>query len=62
MIDSKRLTERLGLSGRTTVSGVLEGLDAMAAAEVARILAGKPLLHIALDDQRMVSLHCLSAS
>ena len=56
MIDSKRLTERLGLSGRSIVSGCLEGLDAMAAAAAARILGGRPLLHVALDDQRMASL------
>jgi hypothetical protein len=56
MIDSKRLTERLAMSGRTILSGVLEGLDAMAAAEAARLLKGKPLVHVALDDQRMASL------
>ena len=56
MIEEKALAERLGLSGRTTVSGVLEGLDAMAAAQAARRLAGEPLIHVALDDQRMASL------
>ncbi|WP_368912111.1 transcription-repair coupling factor [Taklimakanibacter deserti] len=56
MIDRKRLTERLGLSGRSIVSGCLEGLDAMAAAEAARLLKGEPLIHVALDDQRMASL------
>lgn len=56
MIDKDRLADRLGLSGRTIVSGVLEGLDAMAAAQAARALAVKPLVHVALDDQRMASL------
>ena len=47
MIDLTSLT-----TGRTTLSGVAEGLDAMALAAAARSAAPRLLIHVARDDQR----------
>ena len=56
MIDLSRLKPRLGVSGRVPVSGVPQGFDAMLLPEIARQLDTHPLIHVALDDQRLAAL------
>ena len=56
MIDSAKLASCLGLSGRTQLSGVPEGLDALLLPDIARRLSTIPLLHICVDDQRLSTL------
>ncbi|CAN5162897.1 transcription-repair coupling factor [soil metagenome] len=57
MNSTDALRQRLGVSGRTVISGVPEGLDAILLADAAHALErGRPLLHIALDDMRVASL------
>src|SRR4051812_27334317 len=51
-----KLKPRLAVSGRTILSGVPEGLDALAMADIARALGHQPLLHIARDDQRLSAM------
>ena len=56
MINIAKLIPRLGISGRIPVSGVPEGLEAMLLPQLARHLAGVPLLHVCVDDQRLSTL------
>ena len=53
MIDLSKLVLRLKTSGRIPLSGIPEGLDAMLLPQLARHLAGVPLLHVCVDDQRL---------
>ncbi len=53
MIDITRLKTRLAMPGRVELSGVPQGLDAMLLPKVAAELAGRALVHVALDDQRL---------
>jgi transcription-repair coupling factor (superfamily II helicase) len=50
------LRRRLDIGGRTILSGVPEGLDAIVLADIARTLGERVLLHVTSDDQRMASL------
>jgi transcription-repair coupling factor (superfamily II helicase) len=52
----QEIKTRLATAGRSIVSGVPDGLDAMVLADVAKALGKRPLLHVALDDQRMAEL------
>ncbi|MBC8037881.1 MAG: transcription-repair coupling factor, partial [Rhizobiales bacterium] len=52
MIALNRLKARLAVPGRVELSGVPQGLDAMLLPKVAQEL-GRPLVHVALDDQRL---------
>ena len=56
MIDLTRLKPRLKLPGRTAVSGVPQGLDAMLLPMIARDIGGRVLVHVAVDDQRAAVL------
>jgi transcription-repair coupling factor (superfamily II helicase) len=51
-----QLKDRLATAGRTVLSGVPQGFDALVLSETAEVLAARPLVHVALDDQRMASL------
>ena len=53
MIDLARLKPRLAVPGRIQLSGVPQGLDAMLLPKVAETLGSRPLVHVALDDQRV---------
>ncbi len=53
MIDLARLKPRLATSGRVQLSGVPHGLDAMLLPRIAALLGPQPLVHVALDDQRL---------
>ena len=53
MIDIDRLKPRLTTSGRVQLSGVPQGLDAMLLPRIAEALGPRPLVHVALDDQRL---------
>ncbi len=53
MIDLARLKPRLATSGRVPLSGVPHGLDAMLLPRIAALLGPQPLVHVALDDQRL---------
>ena len=53
MIDLARLKPRLATSGRVQLSGVPHGLDAMLLPKIAALLGPQPLVHVALDDQRL---------
>ena len=50
------LMKRFAIGGRTILSGVPEGYDAVILADIARTLKDQPLLHVCLDDQRQASL------
>ncbi len=56
MIDLSPLKPRLGLTGRVPLSGVPQGFDSLLLPEIARELGARPLLHVALDDQRLAAL------
>jgi transcription-repair coupling factor (superfamily II helicase) len=56
MIDLAKLVPRLKTSGRIPLSGIPEGLDAMLLPQLARHLAGVPLMHVCVDDQRLSTL------
>ena len=56
MIDLARLKARLAVSGRISVSGVPQGLDAMLLPEIARAIGPRVLVHVAVDDQRLAVL------
>jgi transcription-repair coupling factor (superfamily II helicase) len=57
MIDLAKLKPRLNQPGRTAVSGVPQGLDAMLLPRIARETGhGRVLVHVALDDQRAAVL------
>ena len=56
MMDIAKLKPRLGLPGRIEVGGVPQGLDAMLLPEIAKAIASRPLLHVALDDARVAVL------
>jgi transcription-repair coupling factor (superfamily II helicase) len=51
-----QLKDRLATAGRTIVSGVPSGFDALVLSEVAASLGKRPLLHVALDDSHAASL------
>ncbi len=53
MMDLARLKPRLATPGRVQLSGVPQGLDAMLLPRIASALAPRPLVHVALDDQRL---------
>ncbi|MGH6907570.1 MAG: CarD family transcriptional regulator, partial [Aestuariivirga sp.] len=53
MIDLTRLKARLAVPGRVELSGVPQGVDAMLLPKIAGVLEGRPLVHVALDDQRL---------
>ena len=53
MMDLARLKPRLATPGRVQLSGVPHGLDAMLLPRIASALAPRPLVHVALDDQRL---------
>ena len=53
MIDLARLKPRLATSGRVQLSGVPHGLDAMLLPRIAALLGPQPVVHVALDDQRL---------
>src|SRR5687767_14105870 len=55
MIDLSAVTNRLAILVRMPLSGVPAGFDAMLLPEIARELA-RPLIHVALDDQRLAAL------
>ncbi len=48
--------KRFAIGGRTVLSGVPEGYDAVVLADIARTLKDQRLLHVCLDDQRQASL------
>lgn len=50
------LKPRLTRPGRTTLSGVPQGLDAMLIPAIAEAAAGRALVHVAVDDQRAALL------
>ncbi len=52
----QRLKDRVNVAGRTIVSGVPQGFDALVLADTAKMLGARPLIHVALDDQRLASL------
>ena len=56
MTDLTNLRQRLDQTGRTVLAGVPDGYDAIVLGETARLLGGRILVHVALDDQRMASL------
>ena len=56
MIDVAKLKSRLAMPGRIEVGGLPQGLDAMLLPEVAKAVAPRPLLHVALDDSRIAVL------
>ena len=56
MIDLSKLTPRLSQPGRTAVSGVPEGLDAMLLPEIAKTAGKRVVVHVAVDDQRAAVL------
>ncbi len=50
------LKPRLGLPGRTLLSGLPEGLDAMLLPEIARSIGTAGLVHVCRDDQHLAAL------
>ena len=56
MIDVSKLTPRLTQPGRTAVSGVPQGLDAMLLPEIARAVGKRVVVHVAVDDSRAAVL------
>jgi len=56
MIDISSLLPRLAVPGRQRLSGVPEGLDAMALPALAGALGVRVLVHVARDDQRLAAL------
>ena len=56
MIDLSKLAPRLKHPGRTAVSGVPEGLDAMLLPEIAKAVGKRVVVHVAVDDQRAAVL------
>ena len=56
MIDIAPLRPLLGRPGRTTLSGVPEGLDAMLIPGIARSAERRVVVHVAVDDQRAATL------
>jgi transcription-repair coupling factor (superfamily II helicase) len=52
----EQFTDRLATAGRIVVSGVPQGYDALVLSEIAARRGDRPLLHVALDDQRAASL------
>ena len=56
MIDLAKLNPRLKRPGRTAVSGVPQGLDAMLLPLIAGHVAPRVTVHVALDDQRAAVL------
>ena len=55
-LNAKKLSQLVRQLGRRVVSGVPEGLDGLAIADLARAAAPKCLIHIARDDQRLFHL------
>ncbi len=60
MIEIKRLTPRLTKPGRTQVSGVPQGFDAMLLPEIAKAAGKRVTVHVAVDDGR--ALRCWPTS
>jgi hypothetical protein len=56
MIDITKLGPRLSRPGRTAVSGVPQGLDAMLLPEIAKAAGKRITVHVAVDDQRAAVL------
>ena len=56
MIDLSKLLPRLAQPGRTAVSGVPQGLDAMLLPEIAKAAGKRIVVHVAVDDQRAAVL------
>ena len=56
MIDIAKLKARLDRPGRTAVSGVPQGLDAMLLPEIAKAAGKRVVVHVAVDDQRAAVL------
>ncbi|MFN4141971.1 transcription-repair coupling factor [Aestuariivirga sp.] len=56
MTDISKLKPRLARPGRTAVSGVPQGLDAMLLPEIAKAAGHRVTVHVALDDQRAAVL------
>jgi transcription-repair coupling factor (superfamily II helicase) len=56
MIDIAKLIPRLKRPGRTPVSGVPQGLDAMLLPLIAKEAGKRVTVHVALDDQRAAVL------
>jgi len=56
MIDIAKVKPRLATPGRIQAGGVPQGLDAMLLPELAKAIAPRALLHVALDDQRLAVL------
>ncbi|WP_373505663.1 transcription-repair coupling factor [Aestuariivirga sp.] len=56
MIDLARLKPRLKLPGRTAVSGVPQGLDAMLLPLIAKDVGKRVVVHVAVDDARAAIL------
>ena len=56
MIDLGKLKPRLAQPGRTAVSGVPHGLDAMLLPRIARAAAPRGVVHVAIDDHRAAVL------
>ena len=50
------IADRLATSGRTVLSGLPTGLDAIILPELARAPDARGLLHVALDDQQLATL------
>ena len=57
MIDLTDLRPRLKLPGRVAISGVPHGLDAMLLPRIASEAGHRVVVHVALDDQRLATLH-----
>jgi hypothetical protein len=56
MIDLAKLKPRLTRPGRTPLSGVPQGLDAMLLPLIAKAVANRVTVHVAVDDQRAAVL------
>ena len=56
MIDISKLVPRIHRPGRTAVSGVPQGLDAMLLPEIAKAAGKRVTVHVAVDDQRAAVL------
>mgnify|MGYP001765170767 CR=1 FL=1 len=56
MMLSAAITARLDTAGRTVLSGLPTGLDALLLPELAKAAGPRGLLHVALDDQQLATL------
>jgi transcription-repair coupling factor (superfamily II helicase) len=56
MMDLSKLMARLNTPGRTAVSGLPQGLDAMLLPEIAKAAGARVSVHVAIDDQRAAVL------